>query len=181
MTGGIRSGKSAYAEGLLRSDRAARYIATGPATSDDEEWAARVAAHRGRRPEAWTTIETPDAADAISTATAPVLLDSVGSWLTGQLDSLGAWQPNDTWKTDLGTRLDTLVGAIAGSRQDLVVVTEEVGLALVSAHRSGRLYADLLGSANQRIAAVCDRVVLVIAGCPLVIKPIACPQCNADA
>lgn len=180
VTGGIRSGKSAYAEGLLDATRPARYIATGAMPSaDDPDWTARVEAHRGRRPAPWSTVETPDGVVAITDASTPLILDSLGSWLTSQLTALDAWeQPENAWAGELTARLTTLIDAISDCRQDLVVVTEEVGLTLVSPHRSGRLYADWLGLANQRIAAVCERVVLVVAGCPLVVKPAGCAQCG---
>ena len=79
VTGGVRSGKSRHAESLLlpphlSSGTAVTYIASGP-QRDDADWAARVAAHRKRRPAGWTTVESTDAAAALLTSTAPVLLD----------------------------------------------------------------------------------------------------------
>lgn len=171
MTGGIRSGKSAYAEGLLSSEASATYLATGPQPSaDDAEWRSRVAAHQLRRPESWTTVEGHDVAHVLQSATGPVLLDSLGSWLTATLDRLEAWDNHGEWTTSLSTAVDALAAAVAEFDHELVIVTEEVGLMLVSEHRSGRIFADWLGTLNQRVVAECERVVLVVAGCPLIIK-----------
>lgn len=172
VTGGIRSGKSAYAETLLAGSGAVTYLATAPApTGDDADWHSRVAAHRLRRAAAWTTLECTDPASALRGAGGPLLLDSVGSWLTARLDAHEAWQDNGPgWREALTNELDGLADAVRGFAHDLVIVTEEVGLTLVSEHRSGRVFTDWLGTANQRLAAECDRVVLVVAGCPLVIK-----------
>lgn len=173
VTGGIRSGKSAYAESLLPTDRPVTYLATGPVPSaDDPDWQARVVAHRLRRPASWTTVETTDVTQALIDATGVVLLDSLGSWVTATLDALHAWErPIDQWREKMQGRLDTLVDALANASVDVVIVSEEVGLGLVSEHRSGRVFADWLGTLNQRIASSCERVVLVVAGCPLTIKP----------
>ncbi len=165
VTGGVRSGKSAYAEGLL-GQRDATYIATGP-VSDDADWSARLTAHRERRPCSWRTVETPDAAAAVRALTGPALLDCLGTWLTAQVDRRGAWDDPDPLVRPL---IAELAGAVADCPHDLVVVSNEVGWGLVSEHRSGRVFADLLGRTNQSVAAVSDRVVLVVAGCALVVK-----------
>ena len=98
VTGGVRSGKSRHAEELvltLAGDGPATYVAPGPTTDHDRDpdWAARVAAHRARRPAAWGTIETRDVAAALREGSAPVLVDCLGTWLTGVLDEERAWEP----------------------------------------------------------------------------------------
>ncbi|MFL6062925.1 MAG: bifunctional adenosylcobinamide kinase/adenosylcobinamide-phosphate guanylyltransferase [Marmoricola sp.] len=160
VTGGVRSGKSAHAEALIGDRPGVTYVATGPVPgADDAEWAARVALHRARRPASWTTWET---ADLGTLPDGPVLLDCLGTWLTAQLDTLG-WD-----EVAVVARIDALVAAV-GSCADLVVVTNEVGLGVVPEHRSGRVFRDLLGTVNQRVAAVCDEVHLVVAGRVLVL------------
>ena len=168
VTGGIRSGKSAHAEAALPTDSPVTYIATGPSV-DDADWAARVAAHRARRPQHWSTVETTDAAGAIAALTGPGLLDCLGTWLTARLDALGAWESRDA-QTAVRAEVDALAEAVRACPYDLVVVTNEVGLTLVSEHRSGRIFTDHLGWLNQAVAASCDRVVLVVAGQALVVK-----------
>ncbi|RNL60770.1 bifunctional adenosylcobinamide kinase/adenosylcobinamide-phosphate guanylyltransferase [Nocardioides marmoriginsengisoli] len=168
VTGGVRSGKSAHAEALLRDRDTVTYVAPGPMPSaDDAEWAARVAAHRARRPATWTTRESTDLGDLPGGS---VLVDCLGTWLTAQLDELGAWEANaaSTWRTRFDARLDAAVTA-ASTAADLVLVTNEVGLGVVPEHASGRLFRDLLGTVNQRFAAVCDEVHLVVAGRVLVL------------
>lgn len=160
VTGGVRSGKSAHAEALLGDRTAVTYVAPGPVPGPaDAEWAARVAAHRDRRPAHWTTLE---ATDLTALPTGPVLLDCLGTWLTAQLDDLDAWTGSG-WESALDRRVVALVGAVAPAT-DLVVVTNEVGYGVVPEHVSGRLFRDLLGTLNQRVAEVCDEVHLVVAG-----------------
>lgn len=174
VTGGVRSGKSRHAESLLMPPHVpgqahVSYLACGP-QRDDADWAARVAAHRARRPPSWTTLETTDAASALADATGPVLLDCLGTWLTAQLDDLDAWQaPESHWGGPFDTRVDDLEAAWSASAY-VVAVTNEVGWGVVPAHRSGRLFADRLGWVNQRLAASADRVLLVVAGQVLTIK-----------
>jgi len=162
VTGGARSGKSAHAEALLADRDSVVYVAPGPVpTVDDPEWADRVALHQARRPDHWTTVESTDLGAAIPRA-GSVLVDCLGTWLTAQLDELGAWERN-AWRPLFEERLATAVAAIAAA-DDLVVVTNEVGLGIVPEHASGRLFRDLLGTVNQAVGSVCDGVHLVVAG-----------------
>ncbi|RNL75363.1 bifunctional adenosylcobinamide kinase/adenosylcobinamide-phosphate guanylyltransferase [Nocardioides marmorisolisilvae] len=162
VTGGVRSGKSAHAEGLLADRPAVTYVAAGPVPGpDDTEWAARVALHRDRRPAHWSTVESTDLPAVLGGENA-LLVDCLGTWLTAQLDDLG-------WEADgLASRIDALTDAVA-TCEDIVLVTNEVGAGVVPEHRSGRLFRDQLGVVNQRIAAVCDEVHLVVAGRVLVL------------
>lgn len=166
VTGGIRAGKSRCAEELLAAEPVVVYLAPGPPADPaaDPEWAARVAAHQVRRPAAWRTVESLDVAAALEQATDPVLLDCLGTWLTGQLERAGAWDERIGWEQTVQRQVDDLVEAWVGCRQRLVAVTNEVGMGLVSEHRSGRIFTDWLGRLNQRIAAVSDEVILVVAG-----------------
>lgn len=165
VTGGIRSGKSARAEELLRDEPQVTYLASGPVPGpDDTEWRHRVAAHRSRRPPTWTTVETTDVAAALRTATSPVLWDCVGTWLTAMLDITGAWQDRPGWEEDLTVRLGDVADAWAASATTVIAVTNEVGLSVVPATRAGRVFADRLGTVNQRLGQVADEVHLVIAG-----------------
>lgn len=174
VTGGVRSGKSRHAEALLTpplvpADLPVTYLACGP-RGDDADWAARVAAHRARRPESWSTVESTDAAGVLHGTSGAVLLDCVGTWLTAQLDQLGAWEaPESAWAPRLEERVDALETAWT-SAGHVVAVTNEVGWGVVPAHRSGRVFADRLGQVNQRLAATADRVLLVVAGQVLTVK-----------
>lgn len=162
VTGGVRSGKSRHAESLLADEPAVRYVAPGPVL-DDEDWRSRVAAHRSRRPAGWETVETGDLAAALADgATGTVLVDCLGTWLTRLIDDAGLWDAPVEEVADHVERATR--AAIAAMGPDVVVVTNEVGLGVVPAHRSGRLFRDLLGSVNQTFGAAVDEVHLVVAG-----------------
>jgi adenosylcobinamide kinase/adenosylcobinamide-phosphate guanylyltransferase len=160
VTGGVRSGKSSHAEALLADRPTVRYVAPGP-SYDDADWTARIAAHRARRPATWTTVETHDLAEALRTDE-PVLVDCLGTWLTAVVDGAGLWEAPSHAVTELVEEKVSAALAVVGG--DAVLVTNEVGLGVVPEHRSGRLFRDLLGSVNQRFAAACDEVHLVVAG-----------------
>ena len=167
VTGGVRSGKSAHAEALLREEIQVTYIAPGqiPDPIADPEWAERVAQHRRRRPPHWDTVETSDVAEAVTAAPGAVLLDCLGTWVTALMDQLRGWdRPADDWRPDFDRRLDLFAGAWSSAPGPLIAVTNEVGMGVVPEHRSGRVFRDLLGTVNQRIAAASDDVLLVIAG-----------------
>lgn len=166
VTGGVRSGKSTHAEALI-GDEPATYVAPGPTPDEeqDPDWAARIAAHRARRPISWTTLETQDLSAAISQAEHPVLVDCLGTWLAAVIDAADAWEHDVAVVHDLVVaRTDEVVAAVRGCAHHLVLVTNEVGLGVVPEHRSGRLFRDLLGTVNQQVAAACDEVHLVVAG-----------------
>ena len=170
VTGGVRSGKSWYAEQSLDANVAAVYVTPGyPADPvADPEWAARVAAHQSRRPDCWSTLETLDLAGAIAGARSPVLVDCLGTWVTRLLDGWDAWEaPTSAWQQRLDDETWALAAALTATTVDVVLVTNEVGWGLVSEHRSGRIFADQLGRVNQAVAAACDEVVLMVAGRPL--------------
>ena len=169
VLGGIRSGKSEWAETVITASVGAEcpvhYLATG-AVADDDAWAARLAVHRSRRPEHWSTVETIDVATQLRSGDAsPTLVDDVGGWLSAAMDRAGAWTGGSV-RGDV----DDLVDAVAGSGAELVLVSPEVGLTVVPETDAGRRFADELGALNQRLATLCDRVVLVVAGQPIAVK-----------
>lgn len=165
VTGGVRSGKSRHAEALL-GEQPATYVAPGPTTAEDPDpdWAERVAAHRERRPATWTTLESRDLAAALATP-GPVIVDCLGTWLSAVVDAAALWEaPGEQVHAHVGGLLDDAVAALGAATGPVVLVTNEVGLGVVPAHRSGRLFRDLLGTVNQRLATACDEVHLVVAG-----------------
>ena len=164
VTGGVRSGKSGHAESLLTG--AVTYLAPGP-SRDDADWAARIAAHRARRPAEWTTVESHDLVGVLARTDGHLLVDCMAAWLTAVLDE------RRLWDADVGTVegvVDALVTEavnvlrVRDQGEHTVLVTDEVGFGVVPEHRSGRLFRDLLGTVNQRIATACDEVHLVVAG-----------------
>lgn len=148
VLGGARSGKSLVAERLAGDG--AVYVAT--AEVGDDDFAARVEAHRARRPVSWTTLESgPDLVTTIRSLPArPALVDSLGTWVA-RCDGFAADGAE-------------LVVALQGRNAPTVVVSEEVGLGVHPETEIGRRWRDALGEVNQAVAAAADRVVLVIAG-----------------
>jgi adenosylcobinamide kinase/adenosylcobinamide-phosphate guanylyltransferase len=167
VLGGARSGKSAYAEGLLRDSTAVDYIACGaPPSAADAEWAQRVAAHRARRPASWQTVETLDVAPLLTARSAPVLLDCATTWLAGVMDQCGVWSDAPDAEVRLAERVDELVAAWSNAGRLAVMVSNEVGAGIVPATESGRRFRDEMGRLNARLAAAADRVWLLTAGIP---------------
>ncbi|MGH3781315.1 MAG: bifunctional adenosylcobinamide kinase/adenosylcobinamide-phosphate guanylyltransferase [Pseudonocardiaceae bacterium] len=168
VLGGARSGKSAYAEGLL-SDARVNYLATARHQPDDDDWEARIAAHVARRPPSWRTVEPADLPAVLRAAGGvPVLVDDIATWLTGELDDADAWEGSAQALRACRARCAELVSAVAAYPVRLVLVSAEVGLGVVPSTRAGRLFRDELGALNAGLAAVCDEVLLVVAG--LVVK-----------
>ncbi|MEU5671214.1 bifunctional adenosylcobinamide kinase/adenosylcobinamide-phosphate guanylyltransferase, partial [Micromonospora sp. NPDC047753] len=170
VLGGIRSGKSEFAESLVSDAPVVRYVATAPeGDPEDTEWATRLAAHRARRPGSWTTEETTEdprrLADVLGSAEPNELLlvDDLGGWVTVLLDP--DHQPAD----DVAT-IAELAEAIRESAARVVLVSPEVGLSLVPTTPLGRAFTDALGAANRAVADACDAVVLVVAGQPVWLK-----------
>lgn len=165
VLGGIRSGKSRWAEESVAGAGPVRYIATGYAATGDPDWEHRIAVHRKRRPAAWQTVENPDvAAQLRAEPHTPALVDDVGGWLTAALDRRG-WDGGS-----IQTEVDDLVAAVRSFPSTLALVSPEVGLTVVPVTAVGRRFADELGTLNQRLADCCDRVVLVVAGQPVPVK-----------
>ena len=164
VLGGSRSGKSAFAESLLADRDDVTYLATSTPAQDDEEWAARVAAHRARRPAGWATLETTAPSDLLRSGT--VLVDSVTTWVAALMDETGVWSEQPDADVRLAARCDALVNAWAMTSAHVVAVSDEVGLGVVPETRSGRLFRDTLGEVNQRLAGTADQVWFVVAGLP---------------
>jgi nicotinate-nucleotide--dimethylbenzimidazole phosphoribosyltransferase len=163
VLGGIRSGKSAFAEALVADAPSVRYVATAVGGEDDPEWLARIEAHQRRRPQSWSTEETgadPTRLAALLTEAKPddtLLIDDLGGWVAQLLDP--SRQPNDD-EADVSQ----LAAAVRGTAARVVLVSPEVGLTLVATTPVGRAFTDALGATNQALAEVCDRVALVVAG-----------------
>ncbi|UUV34615.1 bifunctional adenosylcobinamide kinase/adenosylcobinamide-phosphate guanylyltransferase [Amycolatopsis roodepoortensis] len=165
ILGGVRSGKSQHAERLASRHPHLTYVAPGlPPSAEDPEWAARVAAHRARRPGHWKTVETTDLATVLRTATHPLLIDCLGTWISRVLDEVGAWEQRNGWERRLDDRLEDFLAAWEQADVPVIAVSNEVGSGVVPATVSGRVFRDVLGALNNRVSAVSDRTVLVVAG-----------------
>jgi adenosylcobinamide kinase/adenosylcobinamide-phosphate guanylyltransferase len=163
VLGGARSGKSRYAEALIESavDRAL-YLAT--AEPLDDEMRVRIAHHRARRGTRWTTVEEPLAlADALvreSRLGHPVLVECLTIWLSNVLLA----------GRDADREIAAFMSALKRIEAPVVVVANEVGMGIVPENALARAFRDHAGRLNREIAALADRVILVVAGLPLVVK-----------
>nr|WP_222108911.1 bifunctional adenosylcobinamide kinase/adenosylcobinamide-phosphate guanylyltransferase [Streptomyces cupreus] len=167
VLGGARSGKSVEAERRLEAFPDVLYVATGGLRGGDTEWAARVAAHRERRPGSWRTTETCDLVPLLAEEGSPLLIDCLSLWLTDAMDSVGAWDDAvwaDGGERALRERVRELTEAVRATRRTVVAVSNEVGSGIVPATASGRRYRDELGRLNAVFAGECEHVLLVVAG-----------------
>ena len=165
VLGGARSGKSRHAEELITA-LAPPWVYVATAEAGDAEMAERIAVHRSRRGAAWQTIEAPhDLAGALAGAMvdAAVLVDCMTLWLSNRM--LANADPN--------ADIDRLERALDDRSGPVVLVANEVGSGIVPDNALGRRFRDLQGVLNQRLAARADRVVLMVAGLPLVVKEYA--------
>jgi adenosylcobinamide kinase / adenosylcobinamide-phosphate guanylyltransferase len=163
VTGGARSGKSRYAlerAALFGSPRI--FVAT--AQAGDAEMAARIARHRAERRRRWRTVQAPRKLGPIlrRASAGVVVIDCLTLWLANVM--------GDDAAHDVADDVDTLVRALARRRCAVVAVTNEVGMGIVPEHPLARAFRDAAGFMNQRVAAIADEVVIVIAGRPLRIK-----------
>ena len=181
VLGGARSGKSTFAERLaVQSGQQVAYI--GTATAGDEDMRDRIARHQAARPATWQTIEEPlqlaAAVEQAATLADVLILDCMTVWLSNWLFSQDQSEhmEDDTISSQhyagVLHEIDALLEAVAAleAGKTLIVVTNEVGLGIVPAYALGRVYRDILGLINQRIAAASSRVYLMVAGLGVDIK-----------
>ncbi len=178
VTGAARSGKSRYAESLassLSGEEGVLYVAT--ADVGDEEMRRRVEEHRRRRPQGWRTLEARrELAERLrdSGAAGVVLLDClsllVSNILLDIVEELGDGTEAELRASEVvQAEVEGLINWHDGGG-DLIVVSNEVGWGVVPPHRLGRVYRDLLGRANQQVAAGSTDALLVVAGIPVTLK-----------
>jgi adenosylcobinamide kinase/adenosylcobinamide-phosphate guanylyltransferase len=158
VLGGAASGKSEVAERLAAGlAPPVTYVATWEPDPSDAEMGERVQAHQARRPAAWSTVEcTADLPQVVRALPGTVLIDALGTWVAAaqgaDVDAAG------------------LCAALRARDGDTVVVSDEVGLGVHPSSEAGRIFRDVLGAVNQAVAAVADRVWLVVAGRVLVLE-----------
>jgi adenosylcobinamide kinase/adenosylcobinamide-phosphate guanylyltransferase len=173
ILGGARSGKSAHAQKLAAAEGDhVLYVATALAL--DAEMAARIAAHRAARPAGWRTLEAPrqvgraireagEGFDAVIVDCLTLLASNVLSGLPEPLEAAAA-------EAALGEEVEGLVETYRQSTARWIMVSNEIGLGIVPANALARIYRDALGRAHQRLAALAETVLLMVAGIPVAIK-----------
>ncbi len=176
LLGGARSGKSAYAQKVAeRSGKSVTFIATGQA--GDDEMTARIAKHRAERPAHWLTLEIPYGIARVLKENLPdtemILLDCA-TLLVSNLLLLGQSDLDHPDEASASARVEAevteLLAFIRENEQFWIIVSNEVGLGLVPEYPLGRLYRDLLGHTNQRLAGQADEVLWIVAGIPIPIQ-----------
>jgi adenosylcobinamide kinase/adenosylcobinamide-phosphate guanylyltransferase len=177
ILGGARSGKSRFAEQLaLRlGGEAVLFLAT--AEPGDAEMIRRIALHRQSRPTGWQTIEAPrDVGSALEHADPKrmiVVIDCLTLLVSNVLLSCGEFPTPDVAEDRISAELSLLLQACEGRQGTVVIVSGEVGSGLVPESPLGRLFRDLLGRANQTVAARSSASYLLVAGIPVELKRLA--------
>lgn len=173
VTGGARSGKSEFAESLIKGD--AIYIAT--AENYDDEMDLRIKKHVKRRDESgikWRTVECLKNFDGLSCEEKYVLFDSLGVFVSNIMFSKTADDLSDKSieETILVVRkeLEKLLDWARENDKELVIVTDEVGMSIIPESKVARVYRDLIGTINKEVAAKCDRAYFVCMGLEVRLK-----------
>lgn len=186
VLGGVRSGKSAFAQRLAarledqNSKNGILYVATG--VGSDAEMGERIRRHRESRPAHWSTLEEPlELGERVAErltgdhsyggVPGGVLIDSVDVWVANLLLE-NEQETKEEAEVRVGATAQKLLDAIQGSSSSsFVLVSSEVGQSLVPPEPLGRRFQDIMGLVNQRMAAAADQVYMVVAGIPNMIKP----------
>ena len=167
ILGGARSGKSHYAEVCAtESGDDVLYVAT--AQAQDDEMHQRIQHHQQQRPDHWQLIEepinlVPTLKDNASASTC-ILVDCLTLWVSNQLCS-------ETQKNQIENNINELVETISNLPGRIIFVSNEVSMGIIPLGEINRQFVDEAGRLHQRLATVCDKVTLMVAGIPTVIKP----------
>ena len=178
ILGGARSGKSRHAQEMAEKQAvdggSVLFIAT--ATASDAEMEERIARHRLDRPARWQTIEEPlNAAGVLreKRGAGVVVIDCLTLFVTNHLLAQGdaAHCAAETWDESAPeSAVEELIAAVKESPAHVIIVSNEVGLGLVPSTPLGRVFRDVAGRANQRIAEAADSVLFMVAGLPMKVK-----------
>ena len=172
ILGGARSGKSDYAEKLAaQQGNQVLYIAT--AEAGDQEMLDRIAAHQRARPSHWQTLEAPrhvgPALERLPDKPAVWLLDCLTLLVSNIILAMDQ-EPTPVIEAAVQSELESILATQVTQAAALIIVSNEVGLGLVPSYTLGRLYRDILGRANQHLAARADQVIFMVAGLPMTLK-----------
>jgi adenosylcobinamide kinase/adenosylcobinamide-phosphate guanylyltransferase len=165
VLGGVRSGKSRIAQRIAERAERVTFIATAE-RRDDPEMHARIERHRVDRPLTWTTVEEPlhlaQAIHRASTDSDIVLIDCLTLFASKLLEACS--------EDEAQTHIAQLCMSLSAPPCLIVLVSNEVGSGVVPAYELGRRFRDLVGEINQRVAAIADTVLLMVAGLPFPLK-----------
>lgn len=177
VLGGARSGKTTFAQQLGRELGGENVLFVATAEARDDEMAARIASHRQSRPASWCTLEAPlDVAAVLAQqadAARVVLIDCLSLLVSNVILALGEEPDAAAAQAAVMSEVEGILRVQRAATAAFIIVSNEVGLGLVPPYPLGRLYRDLLGLANQAVAAQASRVYLMVAGIPLDLRALA--------
>jgi adenosylcobinamide kinase/adenosylcobinamide-phosphate guanylyltransferase len=166
VLGGVRSGKSRFAQMIAARASSIAFVAT--AQPLDDEMRQKIRRHQSDRPRSWLTIEEPLELDTVLAEEGArhriLLVDCLTLYAANLLE---AERGNPS---AIEERLQRFYGALRSAACSVALVSNEVGSGIVPSYPEGRRYRDLLGEINQRVAGIADNVLLMIAGLPLALK-----------
>jgi adenosylcobinamide kinase / adenosylcobinamide-phosphate guanylyltransferase len=173
VLGGAQSGKSYYAQQLAAGFERVTFIAT--AQPRDAEMREKIARHRRERPVSWRTVEAPlDLCARIRAQSREadlVLIDCLTVYVSNVMARTKRPRKRRPRNIEhFEHDIDEVCAAIQAANASIVAVSNEVGSGVVPPYRSGRLFRDLLGQMNRKVAELADTVVLMVAGLPVTVK-----------
>lgn len=169
VLGGVRSGKSRFAERLAAAHDSVAYLAT--AIAGDDEMRERIRKHQERRPAHWRTVECPwdlPAAVERQGEAGCIVVECLPLWLTNLMLGLPGHEAVED--VAIAAEVGRLITAIRRSTARVIVVSNEVGWGVIAENALARAFGDRLGEANQQLAAALDEVHLCVAGLTLRLK-----------
>lgn len=176
VTGGSRSGKSSFGESLLKGKDQVLYIATSVIT--DEEMRERVDIHKSRRNQNWETFEGYRnlhkvikewkhkyiMLECVTTMITNLIFDEYKDFENISKEEIQALEKG------ISSQVVEIISACREFDKELIIITNEVGLGLVSEYKLGRIFTDISGRINQLLGRLCDEAYLVVSGLPLKLK-----------
>ncbi len=165
ILGGVRSGKSRYAEQRARELGGSVYYLATAQSGDDPAMAERIAAHQAHRPADWQTVEVPvTLAAAIAEHDAPgrvLLVDCLTLWLTNLLLTE---EPAPGGPDRIAEQREQLLDVVTAAQGHLLLVSNETGLGIMPMNALARRFCDEAGALHQRLAECCEHVTWTVAG-----------------
>jgi len=145
ITGGIKSGKSEFAEHLAKKVNKLSYVALSDNNFDDIEWQEKILLHRKRRPREWKLIETTDLLNILNKEDGPLLIDSIGGFVMESID-----KEHEEWSK----KMHSLINHLIKRKSITFIVGEQVGWSLVSEYKIGNIYIERIGELQKKITKI---------------------------
>ena len=171
VLGGVKSGKSKFAEevaeSLLESSETPTVTLVVTAQALDQEMQSRIERHKSDRAENWLVIEEPHKLSCL-------LSEKLRKHKILVIDCLTLWLTNLLMLDDeafLELELDRFLSAVEDFEGELILVSNETNMGVMPLGELSRRFCDLAGTLHKRLAIICDKVDLIVAGLPVTVKP----------